>query len=634
MSLKHLSRLITLATTTAALTAGHVAPAEAAQGRTLAGVACQTPPLHCGEACTGALLGDQGNATEPKTGRKFFLDYPCDLKAGEPIVFILSLHGAGSIGNWQRHYFPAMDYKEKYRLVIATPTAASSGSIAAGAPAVRMWAPAADDDYLHNLVDLVLDQVGRKNIKAFWLAGHSQGGMTSNRIVCTDFFKDKVDGWLSLSGGRIGPAQVAPDFFGPGGPPPSLGGGPRPGVASMPTCDLSYIFTSGEHEITGLPETSPWAEKYACAARVRRADIVDPQKGYVTGAAPGRGRSWGAAARPGTAEVFVYPKCKSGKVVADVLRMDKGHTEGLEPKVTESLIKMIVSARGGKARTSQPVARAANGGCNRDCLRGFITRYLDAMVAHTPGALPVAANVRFTEDTVDMKLGDGLWKQASKIRPYRLDVLDVAQGVAASQVVVEESGAPVMLMLRLKVVDHAITEVETQVTRSQKEGAIFAVDGLQSPNQAMTMPIDAAKRSSRAEAIKLAEFYPAGLEVGSFVTVSAPFAADAYRFENGRLMAGKGCTFSPPACEDIKGQSISKHPGLSYRVAAVDEELGITLLRINFGRADRYGAGNGLMVWEAFKVYGGQIHGVEAFMKIMPADAGSGWDAEVRRPVH
>ena len=26
------------------------------------------------------------------------------------------------------------------------------------------------------------------------------------------------------------------------------------------------------------------------------------------------------------------------------------------------------------------------------------------------------------------------------------------------------------------------------------------------------------------------------------------------------------------------------------------------------------------------KVYGGQIHAVEAFMKLMPLEAGSGWD--------
>src|SRR6266487_1420867 len=124
----------------AVIAVAHVRVAEGAQGRTLAGVACETPPpVHCGSDCSSEQLRNQGNATEPKTGRTFFLDYPCDLKADEQVIFILSLHGAGSIGNWQRHYFPAMDYKEKYRLVIATPTAATSSSITAGAPPARMW---------------------------------------------------------------------------------------------------------------------------------------------------------------------------------------------------------------------------------------------------------------------------------------------------------------------------------------------------------------------------------------------------------------------------------------------------------------------------------------------------------------
>jgi hypothetical protein len=46
--------------------------------------------------------------------------------------------------------------------------------------------------------------------------------------------------------------------------------------------------------------------------------------------------------------VFSYPGCRDGKVVADVVRIDKGHTEGLEPRVTEELVKLMVSARGGK----------------------------------------------------------------------------------------------------------------------------------------------------------------------------------------------------------------------------------------------------------------------------------------------
>src|SRR5262245_43962901 len=114
-------------------------------------------------------------------------------------------------------------------------------------------------------------------------------------------------------------------------------------------------------------------------------------------------------------------------------------------------------------RTDARQPKAAR--CDRECLRGFITRYLDAMVAHTPNVLPLASNLRFTEDTVERKIGDGLWKGASKIRPYRLDILDVAQSVAASQVVVEEAGSPVMLVLRLTIVDQKIAEVETQVTR-------------------------------------------------------------------------------------------------------------------------------------------------------------------------
>lgn len=262
--------------------------------------------------------------------------------------------------------------------------------------------------------------------------------------------------------------------------------------------------------------------------------------------------------------------------------------------------------------------------CDRDCLRGFLTQYLNAMVAHNPGGLPLASNVRFTEDAKEMKLGDGLWKTASKLGTYRQDILDVRQGVAASQVIVEEAGSPVMLVLRLKVADKEISEIETQVTRNRSEGAIFNIDAIKTPSKGMNLVPDRAQLNSREEAIKIAMFYPDGLKVGSFTAVDAPFAPDAYRIENGGIMAGPGC--SRPGCENIKTQNIVKHPAITTRVAAVDEDLGIILLRMNFGDTGSYGPGNSLHVWEAFKVYGGQIHGVEAFMRVMPAAIGSGWD--------
>ena len=61
----------------------------------------------------------------------------------------------------------------------------------------------------------------------------------------------------------------------------------------------------------------------------------------------------------------------------------------------------------------------SGGSCDRECLRGFITQYLNAMVEHNPRALQTAPNARFTEDTVTMPLGEGLWKNASKLRTYR-----------------------------------------------------------------------------------------------------------------------------------------------------------------------------------------------------------------------
>ena len=316
-----------------------------------------TPFLHCPDSeCSSAMVINPGPVVEMKTRRTYFLDYPCDLKKGEKVTFILSLHGGGSYANWQRHYFPIMDFKDKYRLVIATPSSPT-----------RAWSDA-DDEYLKNIVTSIIDQIGRENIKAFWLAGHSQGGMTSNRIIRTDFFKDKVDGFLSLSGGRIGgqPGRGAtfaprPAATGaaPAAAPGAAPGAGNPAMASAmaalrepPTTDFSHIYTTGQREIDekGVPEASAWATKYSCGPQRKGPEIVDTKGGYVYDSTrlnqlrPG----WGLLPGPGKAQIYTYPDCKDGRVVADVVRLDKGHTEGLEPKVTEELIKLMLSAKGGK----------------------------------------------------------------------------------------------------------------------------------------------------------------------------------------------------------------------------------------------------------------------------------------------
>jgi hypothetical protein len=293
--------------------------ALSAEDLDLPGISCENPEYHCTDAdCPRETIGQRGNVTELATGdgRNFFLDVPCNLQKGEAVTFILNLHGGGSIGNWQRHYFPAMDFADKYRLIVATPSGV-----------VRAWRTEDDDEHLQGIVNYVYDKFSDLDIKAFWLAGHSQGGATSHRLVCTEFFADKVDGLLSLAGGRIGMR------------------------APVQECDFSHVFTTGELDSSGaagVPDTSPLAEKYGCGERIRHDDVVDTKPGYVWDTREGDARpdreGWGGPPAPGTAEVYEFPNCKDGRVVADVIRMGKGHTEGLEPKVTERLIQLMLSA--------------------------------------------------------------------------------------------------------------------------------------------------------------------------------------------------------------------------------------------------------------------------------------------------
>jgi hypothetical protein len=119
-----------------------------------------------------------------------------------------------------------------------------------------------------------------------------------------------------------------------------------------PPTDFSFIYETGQREMDdkGMPATSDWATKLACGPQSKPQEIADTKPGYVydsTRQNPAN-PAWGLLPAPGKAEVYVYPGCKDGRVVADIVRNDKGHTEGLEPEVTQELVKLLVSAKGGK----------------------------------------------------------------------------------------------------------------------------------------------------------------------------------------------------------------------------------------------------------------------------------------------
>jgi len=275
---------------------------------------------------------------------------------------------------------------------------------------------------------------------------------------------------------------------------------------------------------------------------------------------------------------------------------------------------------------------AANAGqrtttsCDRECLRGKVTQLLYALVKHDVSDLPVASTLRVTEDAVEKPLAKvGLVGTVTRLRGFRQDIIDERAGVAGAHVVVEETGAPVLLVVRLKVVADKLTEIELVATRNAAEGLIFNIDGLSAPSAEMNYAPRLVELGTRDKAIKAALYYPEGLnEAKTFAAVNAPFAPDAYRFENGQVMAGPDCTFAA-GCQNISTQSLAIFERLGdvqTRVIAVDERMGIVWLRMAWGA--RESGGDQLTVWETFKVYGGKIHAVEAFMRILPLDKRDG----------
>jgi hypothetical protein len=267
--------------------------------------------------------------------------------------------------------------------------------------------------------------------------------------------------------------------------------------------------------------------------------------------------------------------------------------------------------------------------CDRECLRGMLTEYLYALLKHDTSKLPLSTSVRITEDAIEKPIAKvGLVNTVTRLRGYRQDFLDERGGMATTASVVEESGAPILLVVRLKVVDQKITEVEMVATRSRSEGLIFNIDGLSAASEGMNYAPRPEQLNSRDDVLKAGLKYPEGLSAAkTFADVGAPFTADAYRHENGQIMAGPDCKFAP-GCQNISTQSLAIFNRLgkvTTRVVGVDERMGIALLRLNWGV--REPTGDQLTAFEAFKVYDGHIHAVEAFIRIFPLSlANGGWN--------
>lgn len=298
--------------------------------------------------------------------------------------------------------------------------------------------------------------------------------------------------------------------------------------------------------------------------------------------------------------------------------------------------------------------------CDRACLEGWVDRYLDAVVDNDPDAVPMARNVRFTENGQQLEIGDGLWRSMKSKGSYRLFATDVpAQQVTLLSTLEEDdrtpAGAvPALYALRLKIDDARISEIEQMVVRSPDAAA--NVEAMGSPHPMYLETIPQNRRMSRRDMLETANKYFTGMQQNDGKG-DYPFSDDCNRLENGGQSTNAptppGQTRPDPATANgYSGQWSCLEQfesGLLYfvyrirdrRFVAIDEERGLVFSFVFFdhpaGETRTFQTPNGRTVtagpaqpwtWgiaELFKVENDQIRQIEAILHQVPYGMNAGW---------
>lgn len=163
-------------------------------------------------------------------------------------------------------------------------------------------------------------------------------------------------------------------------------------------------------------------------------------------------------------------------------------------------------------------------------MTALIDRYLAALVRHDPTGLPLNRDVKFTENTARLRVGsEGLWVGASEPPTgFRIYAIDVGAGQAGFYGVMKEHNRPLIIALRLKIVNGQITEIEHVVARNLRAETVKNL-AMVRPEFVTTLP--EADRLPRQQMVNIADSYFEAIEHADGKL--APFADNCVRRENG-----------------------------------------------------------------------------------------------------
>jgi hypothetical protein len=285
--------------------------------------------------------------------------------------------------------------------------------------------------------------------------------------------------------------------------------------------------------------------------------------------------------------------------------------------------------------------------CDRACLLKHADNYLAALVKKDPSRLPWAEHVVFTDNNVQLAIGDGTWNTVDGKRGYDLKFADPVTGQVAWFGVIEESGHPAIMALRLRIEGGKISEAEQIVTRKVENSPFPSIDTYVAPRPIMLADVPKAKRVPRERMISLADGYFDTIQLNDGAILTK-FSKDCERVENGLQTTHNAAAFptypiAAYGCEDQfkLGQYRYDDRLRERRFPLIDEEKGVVLAGgfidhmgklVDFMWTDGktpvhsfYHFPHSYNLLEAFKIVDGEIAAVEAIFIDVPYHMPSPW---------
>ena len=304
------------------------------------------------------------------------------------------------------------------------------------------------------------------------------------------------------------------------------------------------------------------------------------------------------------------------------------------------------------------MAQAADSGLDRAALLKLADNYLAALVAHDPGKVPLAGDVKVVENVKRIKPGEGLWKTATSApTEFKIVAADPVLQEVGGLVVMQNEDKPAQVGFRLKLVNGKIVEAEHLVVAMRDGNNPM----LQKPRPGIPMEIPDEWADSHGRMIYIAKSYYDALDNNNGHL--APFASDCERHENGMRTAPSG----GPSLGGTTIPGTAPRPvgllGMQDCTTQIDSGTFQYITTIDNRRVEIADAVTGLAIgfshfhhpmtqkkfkitgnpnrqesdmtnqkpfdmpsMHIFKIWGGQIHEIEAIGIVAPYNSPTGWE--------